>query len=97
MIQTKKEGVLHKGKIRKAGELLSLPAQDEERLVREGWATFVEAWASAPAEQAALLRSAGAEGPETGLPEDGLNTHDPEQPATSVEEAAPKKTRGRKK
>ena len=53
MIQTKKEGVLHKGKIRKAGELLSLPAQDEERLVREGWATFVEAWASAPAEQAA--------------------------------------------
>ena len=43
MIQTKKAGVLHKGKIRKAGELLSLPAQEEERLVREGWATFAEA------------------------------------------------------
>lgn len=62
MIKTKKEGVLHKGKIRRAGELLSLPAQDEERLVREGWATFVETW---PAAQ---------DTPDTASPEDGPKT-----------------------
>ena len=33
MIKTMKAGITHKGKIRRAGELLSLPAQEEERLV----------------------------------------------------------------
>ena len=68
MIKTKKEGILHKGKIRKVGELLSLPAQDEERLVREGWATFVEAWAAAQ------------DTPDTVAPEDGPKTDAPEEP-----------------
>ena len=67
MIKTKKAGVLHKGKIRKAGELLSLPAQDEERLVREGWATFAEAW---PATQDTPNASAPEDKPKTDAPEE---------------------------
>lgn len=76
MIKTKKAGVLHGGKIRKAGELLSLSAQDEERLVREGWAAFVEAW---PAGQAAPQPVEEEEGPATSVPEDGPKTDVPEE------------------
>lgn len=67
MIKTKKAGVLHGGKIRKAGELLSLSAQDEERLVREGWATFAEAW---PATQDTPNASAPEDEPKTDAPEE---------------------------
>ncbi len=67
MIKTKKAGVLHGGKIRKAGELLSLSAQDEERLVREGWATFAEAW---PATQDTPNTSAPEDEPKTDAPEE---------------------------
>ena len=67
MIKTKKAGVLHKGKIRRAGELLSLSAQDEERLVREGWATFAEAW---PATQDTPNASVPEDEPKTDVPEE---------------------------
>jgi len=67
VIKTKKAGVLHGGKIRKAGELLSLSAQDEERLVREGWATFAEAW---PATQDTPNTSAPEDEPKTDAPEE---------------------------
>ena len=60
MIKTMKSGITHKGKICRAGELLSLPAQEEERLVREGWAAFVESW---PAGQAAPQPVEKEEGP----------------------------------
>lgn len=74
MIKTKKAGITHKGKIRKAGELLSLPAQEEERLVREGWAVFVETW---PAGQAASQPE--EEEPAASVPEDGPKTDAPEE------------------
>ena len=44
MVKTKKNGVTHKGKVQKVGALLSLSHEDEARLVREGWCTYVESW-----------------------------------------------------
>ena len=44
MIKTKKPGVTHKGKVLRAGALLSLPEADEKRLVKDGWAYYVEVW-----------------------------------------------------
>ena len=76
MIKTMKAGITHKGKIRRAGELLSLPAQEEERLVREGWAAFVESW---PAGQAAPQPVEKEEGPAASVPEDGPKTDAPEE------------------
>ena len=67
MIKTMKSGITHKGKICRAGELLSLPAQEEERLVREGWATFAEAW---PAAQDTPNTSAPEDEPKTDAPEE---------------------------
>lgn len=67
MIKTMKAGITHKGKIRRAGELLSLPAQEEERLVREGWAAFVESW---PATQDTPNASAPEDEPKTDAPEE---------------------------
>ena len=87
MIKTKKAGITHKGKIRKAGELLSLPAQEEERLVREGWATFAEAW---PATQDTPNTSAPEDEPKTDAPEDEPKTDAPE-------ELEPKRHRSRRK
>lgn len=101
MIQTKKEGVLHKGKIRKAGELLSLPAQDEARLVSQGWCSYVKSW---PAGQPDKSQEQ-SEGQETTAPADQQEEDtqemaaEPEDgPQTGLpEEEQPKHTRSRKK
>lgn len=81
MIKTKKPGVLHNGKVRKTGELLTLDKDSETRLVAEGWATFVESWPAGPE----------AEEPHTSAPEETPNT------SASEEEDTPKKARGRRK
>lgn len=81
MVKIKKEGVLHKGKPCKPGTLLSLDAESETRLVREGYCTFVEAWTGSkgddhPNEPAAKSK------PEQ--PAEGAET-EPEQPAEDAE------------
>lgn len=92
MVKTKKRGVLYKGVIQKAGALLSLPTEDEARLVRQGWCSYVESWPagqpdksqeqSDKQEEDAQEKAAEPEdGPQTGLPE----------------EDHPKPTRSRKK
>lgn len=67
MVKVIKEGVLHKGKMQKPGALLTLAAEDEARLVREGWATFAEAW---PATQDTPNASAPEDEPKTDAPEE---------------------------
>lgn len=101
MVKTKKRGVLYKGVIQKAGALLSLPTEDEARLVRQGWCSYVESWpagqpdksqeqsegqeTTAPADQQEEDTQEKAAGPEDG-PQTGL-----------PEEEQPKRTRSRKK
>lgn len=67
MVKVIKEGVLHKGKMQKPGALLTLAAEDEARLVGEGWATFAEAW---PATQDTPNASAPEDEPKTDAPEE---------------------------
>ena len=92
MVKTKKRGVLYKGVIQKAGAMLSLPTEEEARLVRQGWCSYVESWPagqpdksqeqSDKQEEDAQAKAAEPEdGPQTGLPE----------------EEHPKPTRSRKK
>lgn len=102
MIKTKKPGVTHKGKVLRAGALLSLSEADEKRLVKDGWAYFVEAWPagkeelsteSENPEPASSEESKDAE-PATETPEEGPQTDLPEE---EQPEPAPKRTRSRKK
>lgn len=67
MVKTIKPGVLHKGKILKAGALLSLTEEGEKRLVEEGWAAFVETWPTAGGESET---SALGDSPKTDAPEE---------------------------
>ena len=58
MLKTNQIGVLHHCVIQKAGAVLDLPAEDEARLVRQGWCSYVEE----PAQP--------EDGPRTDLPEE---------------------------
>lgn len=92
MVKTKKRGVLYKGVIQKAGALLSLPTEEEARLVRQGWCSYVDSWPAGQPdknqeqsdkqeEDAQEMAAEPEDGPQTGLPE----------------EEHPKPTRSRKK
>lgn len=101
MVKTKKQGVLYKGVIQKAGALLSLPTEDEARLVRQGWCSYVESW---PAGQPDKSQEQ-SEGQETTAPADQQEEDTQEKaaepedgPQTGLpEEEQPKRTRSRKK
>ena len=73
MVKVIKEGVLHKGKMQKPGALLTLAAEDEARLVGEGYCKYTESWpaakADAPKADAPKAEPASEEGPATGMPE----------------------------
>lgn len=78
MVKVIKEGVLHKGKMQKPGALLTLAAEDEARLVGEGYCKYAESWPAAKAEapkaeaskaEAPKAEPAAEEGPATGMPE----------------------------
>lgn len=68
MVKVIKEGVLHKGKMQKPGALLTLAAEDEARLVGEGYCKYTESWPAAKAE-VPKTEPAAEEGPATGMPE----------------------------
>lgn len=68
MVKVIKEGVLHKGKMQKPGALLTLAAEDEARLVGEGYCKYAESWPAAKAE-APKIEPAAEEGPVTDMPE----------------------------
>lgn len=66
MVKTKKRGVLYKGVIQKSGVVLTLPAQDEARLVRQGWCSYVESPSTGQQE----TNQGHPEGPQTAAPSD---------------------------
>lgn len=80
MVKVIKEGVLHKGKMQKPGALLTLAAEDEARLVGEGYCKYAESWPATKAE-APKAEPAAEEGLVTGMPE--------------AEETKPKRSRKR--
>ncbi len=92
MVKTKKRGVLYKGVIQNAGASLSLPTEEEARLVRQDWCSYVDSWPAGQPdksqeqsdkqeEDAQEMAAEPEDGPQTGLPE----------------EEHPKPTRSRKK
>ena len=80
MVKVIKEGVLHKGKMQKPGALLTLAAEDEARLVGEGYCKYTESWPAAKAE-APKTEPAAEKGPATDMPQ--------------AEESKPKRSRKR--
>lgn len=76
MVKTKKPGVMYRGKVQRAGVLLSLPADAEARLVKEGWCSYVESWPAGKQEE---------NGPQTDAPQqEGSKPKQEETPESSA-------------
>lgn len=113
MVKTKKYGVTLRGVVQKAGTLLSLPAAEEERLVKDGWCSYVEVWPAGAKDYShadpdtAAPEETGETGPDTSEPEESAKTGPDTAAAEDVEETGPqtdapeeeqpKRTRSRKK
>lgn len=95
MVKTKKYGVTLRGVVHKAGTLLSLPAAEEERLVKDGWCSYVEVWPagekdySNPAPDTAAPEESAETGPDTAAPEVSAETVPDTEAAEDVEETGP--------